>query len=179
MKKFLIITAYFALFMLAVLNCEEAGKKDADQPKDDTVTEQPAKSIEDMQAADTTPAETEQPAPEAEDVAMASESEKEAKAEPEPQASNKPMPGKVVSLKNMVFGGNENLTKAQATNMVAQGEPIVFLSGGKIYFVYNEDGTFAGEKLAKYSIAEQIGIIGDVKRVKGVNVIIAKMIQKM
>jgi hypothetical protein len=64
-----------------------------------------------------------------------------------------------------------------------EGKPIVFLVGegkkAKIYFVFNEDGSFAGKKLAKYASNKYVGIIGKQKVVGGLNIIIAEMIESM
>lgn len=95
----------------------------------------------------------------------------------------KPIKGKVVSLNDIVGGGSGKVNKDQAKELAEKGNPIVFMVGegksAKIYFVYNEDGTFAGKKLAKYADNEFVGIIGKTKKVKGLNIIIAEMIESM
>ncbi len=95
----------------------------------------------------------------------------------------KPIKGKIVSLNDIVGGGTGKINKEQATELAEKGNPIVFMVGkgksAKIYFVYNEDGTFAGKKLAKYANNENVGIIGKIKKVKGLNIIIAEMIESM
>lgn len=93
--------------------------------------------------------------------------------------SQKPIKGQVVSFNDLVMGGKGKVTKEQATQLAESGNPIVFKSGKKIYFVYNDDGTFAGKKLAKYANNEFVGIVGKVKKVNGIDIIIATMIDSM
>jgi len=95
----------------------------------------------------------------------------------------KPLKGKIVSLNDIVGGGTGKVNKEQAQELAEKGNPIVFMVGNgksaKIYFVYNEDGTFAGKKLAKYANNENVGIIGKIKKVNGLNIIIAETIESM
>ena len=93
--------------------------------------------------------------------------------------SQKPIEGQVVSFNDLVMGGKGKITKEQAEKLAENGNPVVFKSGNTIYFVYNEDGSFAGKKLAKYANNEKVGIIGKTKKVSGLNVIIASMIESM
>jgi len=98
-------------------------------------------------------------------------------------APSKPMKGYVASLNDMVTGGTGKIDKAKATELAEKGNPIVFVTGkgksAKIYFVYNEDGTFAGKNLAKFAANEFIGIVGKVKKVNGLNILIAEKIESM
>lgn len=91
----------------------------------------------------------------------------------------KPIKGQVVSFNDLAMGGTGKVTKDQAKELAEKGNPIVFKSGKTIYFVYNEDGTFAGKKLANYANNENVGIIGKTKKVNGINIIIASMIESM
>ncbi len=91
----------------------------------------------------------------------------------------KPIKGQVVSFNDVVFGGKGNITKDQAKELAEKGNPIVFKSGKTIYFVYNEDGSFAGKKLASYANNETVGIVGKTKKVNGINIIIASIIESM
>lgn len=187
MKKFLIVAAYVSLLMIAVLNCEEAGKKEAQQPKDQAVTEQPAAIAEQPQAqvAETTPAETTQEPAKTEDIAANTKGLKDANtkevasAEPVTQKAGAPLQGRAVSLNSLVTGGSGIVSRAEAIALADKGQPIVFLSGNKVYFVYNADGTYAGSLLAKYAGSEKIGIVGKTKVVKGINIIIQEMIESM
>lgn len=94
-------------------------------------------------------------------------------------SAQKPIEGQVVSLNDIVMGGKGTVTKDQAIKLAENGNAIVFKSGKKIYFVYNEDGTFAGKTLAKYASNAKIGIVGKTKKVNGITIIIAKMIDSM
>lgn len=91
----------------------------------------------------------------------------------------KPIKGQVVSFNDLVMGGKGTVTKEQAKELAENGNPIVFKSGKTIYFVYNEDGSFAGKKLANYANNANIGIIGKTKKVNGINIIIQSMIESM
>ncbi|HRP01509.1 MAG TPA: hypothetical protein PLE30_02565 [Candidatus Kapabacteria bacterium] len=93
--------------------------------------------------------------------------------------SPKPIKGQVVSLNDIVIGGKGTITKDQAKELAEKGNPIVFKSGKTIYFVYNEDGSFAGKKLASYANNATVGIVGKTKKVNGINIIIATIIESM
>jgi hypothetical protein len=93
--------------------------------------------------------------------------------------AQKPIQGQVVSLNDIVMGGKGKITKDEALKLAENGSPIVFKSGKKIYFVYNDDGTFAGKRLAKYASNEKVGIVGKTKKVNGIDIIIASMIDSM
>lgn len=101
----------------------------------------------------------------------------------EAQKSKKPIEGKVVSLNDLAINSFQNWTKEAAEAEAAKGTPFVFMSGtGKkavIYFVFNEDGTFAGKKLAKYAHNAKVGIVGKVQKVNGINILIAEIIESM
>jgi hypothetical protein len=92
----------------------------------------------------------------------------------------KPMKGQVVSLDDVIKGVKDlQLTKARAEELVAAGSPLVFLYNKKIYFVQNEDGSFAFKKLASYALNKNVGIVGKTKTVKGINIIIMSGIESM
>jgi len=95
----------------------------------------------------------------------------------------KPMKGQVASLNDLVMGGTGKIDKAKATELAEKGSPIVFITGkgksAKVYFVYNADGTFAGKNLAKYANNITVGIIGKVKKINGLNILIAETIESM
>jgi len=93
--------------------------------------------------------------------------------------SPKPIRGQVISLNDLVLNGKGRVTKDQAKELAEQGNPIVFLSGKTVYFVYNEDGSFAGKKLANYANNEVVGIVGKTKKVNGLNILIASIIESM
>jgi hypothetical protein len=81
--------------------------------------------------------------------------------------------GQVISVENLLTGGNGRIDKATAENLLSYGKPIAFLSKGVIYFVFDAGGNFAGNKLAKLAEASKVGIAGKVKTVKGLKYIIA------
>ncbi|MGC9078650.1 MAG: hypothetical protein ACP5I9_07855 [Candidatus Kapaibacteriota bacterium] len=97
--------------------------------------------------------------------------------------SSKPLKGKVISLAKFILDGKGAVDKVEATKEADEGKPIVFLVGegkkAKIYFVFNEDGSFASKKLAKYADNKFVGIVGKTKVVNGLNIIIAEMIESM
>jgi hypothetical protein len=92
----------------------------------------------------------------------------------------KPMKGTVVALNKMIGAGNGKVTKDEAIKLADQGQPIVFMSGSKIYFIFNADGTFAGKKLANYANNKAVGIVGKVITLKGgLKGIVADLIESM
>jgi hypothetical protein len=100
-----------------------------------------------------------------------------------PAKAAKPIQGKVVSLNEVVTGSFTAWKKADAEAAANQGTPFVLMVGegakAKIYFVYNEDGSFASKKLAKYSFNKKIGVVGKTKTVNGLQIIIAETIEAM
>lgn len=97
--------------------------------------------------------------------------------------SGKPLKGKVISLAKFIVDGKGTVSKDEAIKEAEDGKPIVFLVGegkkAKIYFVFNEDGSFASKKLAKFADNKFVGIVGKTKVVHGLNIIIAEMIESM
>lgn len=97
--------------------------------------------------------------------------------------SGKPVKGRVVSLSKFILDKQGIVGKDEAIKEAEEGKPIVFLVGegkkAKIYFVFNEDGSFAGKKLAKFAANKFVGIIGRTQTVNGINIIIAEMIESM
>jgi hypothetical protein len=94
--------------------------------------------------------------------------------------SSKPLQGTVVSFNDMMIGGTGKVNKAQALDLVSKGNMIV-LKGldGKIYFVYNEDGSFAGKKLAGFANNASVGLLGKSKVVDGIHIFIMNLIEAM
>lgn len=97
--------------------------------------------------------------------------------------SGKPIKGRVISLSKFILDKQGIVGKDEAIKEAEDGKPIVFLVGegkkAKIYFVFNEDGSFAGKKLAKFAANKFVGIIGKTQTVNGINIIIAEMIESM
>jgi outer membrane protein assembly factor BamB len=94
--------------------------------------------------------------------------------------SNKPLVGHIASMNDLVMGGSGKVNKAQAQELANKGNLIVFKStNGDVYFVYNEDGTFAGKKLANYANNDKVGMLGKSKVVDGLNVFIMTLMESM
>lgn len=97
--------------------------------------------------------------------------------------SGKPLKGRVVSLSQMLLDKVGTLSKEEAIKQCEEGKPIAFLVGegkkAKVYFVFNEDGSYAGKKLAKFASNKYVGIVGKTKIINGVNIIIAEIIESM
>jgi len=94
--------------------------------------------------------------------------------------SSKPIEGNVVSLNGLVMGGNGKVSKAEAQALAGNGNLILFrATNGTVYFVYNEDGSFAGKRLANFAHNDKIGMLGKSKVVNGVNVFIMTLIESM
>jgi hypothetical protein len=95
----------------------------------------------------------------------------------------KPTKGTVIDLNDWLKGGAGKVSKDQALKLAENGSPIVLMVGSgksaKIYFVVNTDGSFAGKNLAKYANNKFIGVTGKTKKVGGMNVIVADMIESM
>lgn len=95
----------------------------------------------------------------------------------------KPTVGQVVSLNDIATGAFTTWTKETATAASEKGNPFVLLVGnGKkatVYFVLNEDGTFASKKLAKYAFNKKVGVLGKIQTKNGIKFIIAETIESM
>ncbi len=84
--------------------------------------------------------------------------------------------GKVVSLNGMIVGGNAEVSAKDAASLFERAQPLVLKAdNGKVYWVFNTDGSYAGKNLAKKA-GSKIGIIGKVKAINGLRVIIAAKI---
>lgn len=93
--------------------------------------------------------------------------------------AQEPIKGQVISLNAFIMGSSGKVSKDQAKSLADAGNALVFKSGNKIYFVYNEDGSFAGKRLASFANADNVGIVGKTKTVHGLNIIIMSMIDAM
>lgn len=97
--------------------------------------------------------------------------------------SGKPIKGQVISLSQMILDKVGRVSKEEAIKQAEEGKPIVFLVGegkkAKVYFVFNEDGSFAGKKLAKFASNKFVAIVGKTQVVNGINIIIAEIIESM
>jgi hypothetical protein len=88
--------------------------------------------------------------------------------------------GRIVSLNNIVTGSKTALTRDQAEKMNDEGQPLVFQEGsgstGNIYFVYNDDGTYAGSKLMDFVDKKGVTITGRALTQNDVRMIIIEKI---
>ncbi|MBX3043419.1 MAG: hypothetical protein KIT33_05350 [Candidatus Kapabacteria bacterium] len=138
--------------------------------------EAPAETIEDtVEAVIETPAEVKVDADDTKKPA--------AESTPQPKAgdySTKPLEGTVVSLNALVMGGNGKVSKAEAQNLQSSGNLILFrATNGTVYFVYNEDGSFAGKRLANFANNDKVGLLGKAKTVNGINTFVMTLIEGM
>lgn len=111
------------------------------------------------------------------------DTKKTEKAQAATKKSAKPTKGYVASLNDFIKDGVGRVSKEEAEKQAANGSPIVFVTGSgksaKVFFVYNEDGSFAGKKLAKYAHNKNVGIIGKTITKNGFNHIIMTMINPL
>ena len=92
------------------------------------------------------------------------------------EPAGKQMKGKVAGLNSLMFG-KPDVNSSKAVKLAEIGQPIVFYSGGRVYFVINQGGAYIGKKLAKHADADAITITGKTKRVNGINFLIADSIE--
>lgn len=84
------------------------------------------------------------------------------------------MTGKVVVISEMVKSNDGTVDKAKAIKYYKGNQPLGFLTGGKLYFVVNSSGMYAGKELAKAANGGEVTISGDIKSANGLNYIIIK-----
>lgn len=163
-KAFIGILILFLAFSLSIY-AQEAKQKTLGQPK------------QEQQKSETKPTEEKKL-----DTKQTSTQQTQA-TQTKSKTKVKPIKGSVISLANLINTGNGQVKKEEAIKLAEQGSPIVFITGtgnkGKIYFVFNEDGSFAGRKLANFANNKFVGIIGKTKVVNGLNIIIASAIESM
>ncbi len=94
--------------------------------------------------------------------------------------SKKPLQGTVVSFDDLMIGGSGKVNKQKALDLVSKGNMIVLKTvDGRLFFVYNEDGSFAGKRLAGFANNDKVGLIGKAKVVDGLNIFIMNLIEAM
>ena len=91
-------------------------------------------------------------------------------------ASAKKYTGSIVCFTDYIKGV-KTITKEEAIEKAEAGEPIVLLVGKKIYFVYNEDGTFASKNIAKFAANKKVIVKGTLKTVSNIRCIISTNIE--
>lgn len=187
MKKILFVICVFAISSLIILSCGSP-KKEEPINKEQSQLNVEKKSDVKIEKEDTEEAVTETKLEEKEEEKVetklgtppqAEESKLEMKKELD--NSKSPMKCQIVQLSKAVLSNSFSMMgKKIAKELVAKGKILVVVNQhGKIYFVYNQDGSFAGKKLAKYAANKFIGIIGKRKTINGVNIIIAEKIESM
>lgn len=80
--------------------------------------------------------------------------------------------GTTVSLSSEFIGSNESIDMARAKQLYLAGQPLVFKSNGRLYFVLNTAGNMDTKNLVK-NAGKDYNISGTVKSAKGFNYIIA------
>lgn len=80
--------------------------------------------------------------------------------------------GKTVSLSSEVISSNENVDAKRAKELYSAGQPLVFNSNGKLYYVLNAAGNIDAKNLVR-NAGKQVTIEGNVKTSNGVSYIIA------
>lgn len=90
-----------------------------------------------------------------------------------------PVEGYVASLNEIVAGREGKITKDVATTLMNGGNPIVFVSGNKVYFPVNASGANAAESLVNLAEVAKIGVLGETKRVAGLNFIVVNKARPM
>lgn len=93
-----------------------------------------------------------------------------------PNISQDPITGVVVSVKAMTLGDKGTISRDAAKDLAKKGDPLLFKSGGKYYYVLTTDKDYWGEKLANYAGLSKVGIYGAKAKYNGVNVILAAKI---
>lgn len=84
--------------------------------------------------------------------------------------------GSTVSFSSEVIGTNEAITQDRAKELWKAGQPLLFKSNGKLYFVLNAAGNVDAKNLARYAGTDYT-IEGTVRAGKGFNYIVANKYQ--
>ncbi len=189
MKKILAYVSIFAISLFIISSCGSP-KKEEPVKKEINVEKKAETKVENEEKEENEELETKVEVNENEEkeenvktelgnAPKADESKLEMKKEID--NSKTPMKCQINTLSNAIQQSKiTHLGKKAAKALVAKGKILVVVNQqGEIYFVYNQDGTFAGKKLAKYASNQYIGIIGKRKKINGVNIIIAEMIESM
>ncbi|MFH1050167.1 MAG: hypothetical protein V1779_04455 [bacterium] len=169
MKNIIILTALVVFSFLIISSCGEP-KKDAPEDTKQEQLQQEQKNIE-APAAGQTEDKIEEGDTQLGEAPEAVEPEKK-------DYSKEALRCQIVLLDDVATGNFRKLTKPQALEFVEKGKILVVRAeNGAIFFVYNEDGSFASKNLARYAANNYIGIIGKPKYIYGLNIIIAQIIE--
>lgn len=94
--------------------------------------------------------------------------------------SRNPLICSIILFDDIPRGKHTKLNKGKAKAMAEQGKMFVVKSAeGAIFFVLNEDGTFASKRLAGYCNNKKIGIIGKTYQIDEINIIVAQLMESM
>ncbi len=179
LKKYLVVLLVSAL----VLNFVACGEKKEETPLPEETIEDIVKSVEETQVeADTTAAEfvpepTQVPAQTAKEDKKPAD--KPAAAAPAGDYTKTPLQGYVASLDGLVGGGTGKVSRDEANAIVSRGGLLVFKAGNDVYFVYNEDGSFAAKRLASFANASNVGLLGKTQTKGGIKIFIMNHIDAM
>lgn len=97
-------------------------------------------------------------------------------------AKPKKMTGQIVTLSDVITSKKDKqLTKATAKEALDNGNPLVFLSNKKVYFIQHTNGTFAFKKLADFAHKSKVEITTStkIKSASGLNCIIMDDIKSL
>jgi hypothetical protein len=165
MKRITTLLIIITFSMLLIYSC---GEKKQDAPQE-TIEKQ-------EQAPEITKSDSVGPAV-SESVDQFETTTGDAPVQDEPSAkfdfSKNPLKCKIVLLDDLATGNHRKLSKDIAKDLVAQGKILVVKDdSGNIFFLYNEDGTFASKRLAGYCNNNYIIVVGKYKKVNDINTII-------
>ncbi len=185
MKKIIILTAVLALFLFNNAICQEATKKSLSgaskqktEVQKESKTQKKSFSGAEKKSQDIQKKESGTVKQKFSSTKKKTET-KVKKSVVSKVSGRNPIKGKVISLNDYILGGDGTVTKEKAKKLAGKGQLIVFKANGKVYFVYHADGSCASKKLANFANLKHVGIIGKVKKIHGVYVIIADVIESM
>lgn len=169
--KYLLVSFFLVITAAFIISCgdtkEEAKPMDEEPATEMTNEEAPAEESVAETPAEETPATDEKMAEGGEKASTTAAGTKE-----------DPLKVRVVSLRDIVVSKPGLVNSTEATELIGKGQLLGVKTGNKVYMVYNTDGSYAGKILAKFADKE-IGIVGKMKVVKGINVIVADLIKPL
>jgi len=165
MKNLMLILMAISLFAMVSCGGDSKDVAPETEPTTEAVVEDTEK-VEETPAVEETTEETV-----AEETTQISESPAKESAPATEQKSS--WTGNVVNLNAVAIGGDASLTAERAEDLTKRGQLLGFMANNQVYFVYNQDGTYASKKLAK-SAGSQVKISGTAKKMNGINILIAE-----
>lgn len=176
---------YFVMLLMSglVFAFVACGDKKEEAPLPEETIEGIIESVEETQEeTDTAQAEVAPepeiaPAPAAKDEKKPAD--KPATAAPAGDYTKTPLQGYVASLDGLVGGGTGKVSKDEANSIISRGGLLVFKAGNDVYFVYNEDGSFAAKRLASFANSSNVGLLGKTQTKGGIKIFIMNHIDAM